>query len=332
MKSKISRGFIRTSDINSCNRTGQDAQDTRTASMQHLPLQLSLLLQLSLGAVAPSAGWAIEKYVINVAAGTGIATQDFFVRNQICKVKTVCPSDLGCGSLRSWCIVDTPFASVEWPTTSQAELHFVDSSRLADLKVGRSSSVDHWVRAFEHMNGNLTSFNGFMHNKLQLYSPIIHQIASLVAANGVPTMHRQSRDAEGMAVLHLSFQVAGRMFELVGPALPLDPAPDWQPAECIEAHTLTQPLSWYAARATGNNSMLVGISMTSAGETEQRVLLEHLQLTGARVSRPRGCMAAEITYAAHTPSLHCYQPYAYHSHLAPLSYYSLTTFTLSHTI
>lgn len=228
--------------------------------------------------------------MISIKAGTGVEVQNFFLRHKVCSTKTLCPSDLGCGALRSWCVVDLPFPSVEWKGTRQAELHFVDAPHLNDL----DGSVGRWIETFNSLNGNMTMFNGFMHNKVALYasSTVFAQIDASLRNASVAALRRTSLDTEGSRVMHIGFSIGGRIFEIVGKAksiLNTDLAQPWTPMECPGAHALIKPLSAYAAldNDRANPTMLVHVSMTSPDlhSPAMRVLTGHLTaITGAVVA------------------------------------------------
>lgn len=207
-----------------------------------------------------SEGWAIEKYVVNVATGTGAAVQRFFLEHRLCSPKTECKrtattslfmchislsmvigaSDLGCGALRSWCIVQTPYQSQEWPHTHNAELHFVEAPALNDLRDKHTnvSTVEQWIDATAALNANMTQFNPLMLNKLQLYAPprLFQQVLTSFEASGVPTMRRSSRDAANKRpVAHLSFEYSGHVFEVVSEGGEFN-WPAWDTSEYPLAH------------------------------------------------------------------------------------------------
>ena len=179
---------------------------------------------------APSSfhDWKLEKYTLNVRSGTGLAVQAL-VGEVLCEAKTKCPSDLGCGSLRSWCIIGSPYASNEFGNSSSEdasfdfELHWVDSSSLNDFmatpKNGTANATrmtDAWVEYFDALNGDLSTFNAFMHNKIQLYATDLAPLIRRIKSRGLATMARLSIDTEGFTVLHVGFAIAGRIYEIVG--------------------------------------------------------------------------------------------------------------------
>lgn len=86
-------------------------------------------------------------------------------------------------------------------------------------------------------------------------------------------MLRKSVDPAGEEVLHVGFDLFGRIYELVGPATAVAEAnevPAWGAAECPSAHLLAQPLSFYAQSAAKVDDdwdgavplMVVGIGIT----------------------------------------------------------------------
>ena len=226
-----------------------------------------------------SVGWRMQKYTLNVNSGTGQAVQRF-VSQYLCEPKTRCPSDLGCGSLRSWCTITTPFSSNEWPGTQLAELHWVDSSTLQDTVApdGTTLSNDDWVNYFEVLNGpELAPFNAFMHNKAVLYTGDLASFEQRFADGNITAlMRRQSIDPSGIAVGHVGFALAGRVYELVGPAASFlgggSGVPFWSDVdgdnECASSHALGSSLATYAAAAASQDEwegsapvMLVQLSL-----------------------------------------------------------------------
>jgi len=160
-----------------------------------------------------------------------------------------------------------------------------------DIKGQRG--MDAWVEEFTILNGNLERFNSLMHNKLQLYtSDLAPFVASLTNAS-VPLLKRRSKDPDGVAVAHVGFAVAGRIYELVGPLISLPgraPLP-WNAEECAVAHTLVAPLSTLEKSSKQSSvtvdTMMVGIGITHHDPTGPgtAVTFDHLaRFTGANVS------------------------------------------------
>jgi hypothetical protein len=78
--------------------------------------------------------------------------------------------------------------------------------------------VKGWQDYFHGVNGNLTQFNAFMHNKNQLYVADLTPYQSALDRDAVPYMRRVSKyPSRGYMLAHLSLEVAGRIVELVGP-------------------------------------------------------------------------------------------------------------------
>jgi len=246
---------------------------------------------VSAAATQSSEGWALEKYVLSIHSGTALDVQNFFLRHKICEEKQRCPSDLGCGMLRSWCTIRLPYPSKEFANRT-GELHWVDAPTLADLTVDGRRGMDVWVERFNALNGNLTQFNALMHNKAQLYTSDLAPYSTTLAAEGVPTMRRTSKDSDGHPVAHLSFSVAGRIYELVGPlsTLPGDAPEPWRDQECPPAHSLGTSLAslWGASMksAVSVDTMLVGVSITHhdpTGPALQGATTHLKEFTGAKV-------------------------------------------------
>lgn len=133
-----------------------------------------------------SSDWRLAKYTLNVHSGTGGDIQAF-IGEHLCRSKTVCASDLGCGNFRSWCYVSMPFTSLEFGG-HLGELHFVDAPTLNDVEeVGGGPGMDYWVLYFEDLNDDFSTFNAFMHNKLQLYTEDLGEIAPHFLSENPPT-------------------------------------------------------------------------------------------------------------------------------------------------
>ena len=262
-----------------------------------------------------------------------------FILDYVCAPKpntSGCASDLGCGNWRSWCVVRTPFDSVEWPDSRLFELHFVDAGTLNDqVDVNGTRGLDRWMEQFDALNKNLSRFNSFMHNKAMLFARDLAPFVSRLEEAGISTFRRQSLDQEGAAVGHVGFTVGSRILELVGPlqSLPgfgdsapssrfLEPEP-WAPNECPQAQLLPASLAELAVlpsdpddagplwNGTADALVFLGFSVAQGPTTDISTLLAHLtNFTGAEVvtqAMPRtgpgdavaeeACDVTEITWS-----------------------------------
>ncbi|KAK7233849.1 hypothetical protein SO694_00100063 [Aureococcus anophagefferens] len=196
--------------------------------------------------------WRIEKYTINILStqGTAMSTHEW-IAQYLCTPKTTCPSDLGCGNMRVWCTIGSPYSALEFMNNT-FELHWVSAPTLQDLTVGESKTraTDAWIGYLEELNGDDMRFSAFSHNKVQLFARNVTAYAERFAAGGVPTLKRLSYDAAGVAVAHVSVAVAGRVYEIVGAATGAETAwPAWSSAECAPAHGLPDTVAFYDGAA-----------------------------------------------------------------------------------
>ncbi|KAH8059644.1 hypothetical protein JL722_5273 [Aureococcus anophagefferens] len=176
--------------------------------------------------------WRIEKYTINILStqGTAMSTHEW-ISQYLCTPKTTCPSDLGCGNMRVWCTIGSPYSALEFMNNT-FELHWVSAPTLQDLTVGESKTraTDAWIGYLEELNGDDMRFSAFSHNKVQLFARNVTAYAERFAAGGVPTLRRLSYDAAGVAVAHTAW-------------------PAWSAAECAPAHGLPDTVAFYDGAA-----------------------------------------------------------------------------------
>jgi len=85
--------------------------------------------------------WRIEKYTINILStqGTAMSTHEW-IAQYLCTPKTTCPSDLGCGNMRVWCTIGSPYSALEFMNNT-FELHWVSAPTLQDLQSARFSAA-----------------------------------------------------------------------------------------------------------------------------------------------------------------------------------------------
>lgn len=117
------------------------------------------------GATGPfsSDEWRIEKVTNNLKSGAAMATQEW-ISTYLCTPKTTCPSDLGCGNMRVWCVIGSPYTALEFMNNT-FELHWVSAPTLQDLTVGDSKTraTDAWIGYLEELNGDDMRFSAFSH-------------------------------------------------------------------------------------------------------------------------------------------------------------------------
>ena len=97
---------------------------------------------------------------------------------------------------------------------------------------------------WESLNGDMTSFNVWMHNKVVLFVPDLSFHQDALNEGGVAYMRRLSTlTGDGTTMAHLSVAVQGRVYELVGPASSADTTgfAYWSGSdgECPAAHDLS---------------------------------------------------------------------------------------------
>ncbi|KAJ8598596.1 hypothetical protein CTAYLR_001690 [Chrysophaeum taylorii] len=114
------------------------------------------------------------------------------------------------------------------------QLHFVESRILA----ADPRPIQQWQDYFEDLNGDLSSFNVFMHNKVTLFTTQLDEMKDKLDAMGKPLMLRRSSgyyyQGEDTSLGHVLFALAGRIYELVGPTN--RDWHEWSDAECPLAH------------------------------------------------------------------------------------------------
>ena len=125
-----------------------------------------------------------------------------------------------------------------------------------------------WLAYFERLNGDMSEFNAFLHNKVQLFVGEIGPYLDALDKAQVPYMRRRSTMKNGTAatdvlVAHCTVSIAGRAYELVSPVDGADADaavrarvkawPQWADHECPPAHalhsrTLEEYGKWYMER------------------------------------------------------------------------------------
>lgn len=247
--------------------------------------------------------WYMYKFARSISGGTGSDVLSF-VDKYICP-KMSAPVDLGCGGLKVGCSYKSTFVRDETSTEvmNNDQLHWVDSPNLFG-----SDIVSDWEEYFATLHGDMMNFNGFMHDKVQLYVEPLNVFVADLENGSIPFMKRSSLIDDGYGVLvtlaHISVVVAGRIVELVGPMETLDDDTGfdfWKDEECPESHQLTSGnLSSYKRYFNRKAStawskpepMLVSIHIADPGKGSQDLLVEHIMSisSGAVSKQPNpGC-------------------------------------------
>ena len=185
-----------------------------------------------------ASGWEVYKYALPIKSGSGEETFKL-VTDYLCPAMSA-PVDLGCGGTKVGC-------TLKCADCDSIQLHWVDSQVLDDHS--GPLRVDGWQEYFQTLNGNMTRFNAFMHNKNQLYVSDLGQFQRTLDGGGVPYMKRLSAyPMYGYMMAHIGVDVAGRVVELVGPAVTLDDDAGftaWADSECPAAHALPYAMQSY---------------------------------------------------------------------------------------
>ena len=132
-----------------------------------------------------------------------------FITKYVAPAVVDLPMDIGCSSKR--------FAV----TLLNQDLHWVDAKEMER----KGEGTTFWYDYFKSLNGDhMNEFNAFMHNKIMMYVPSIAAHSEKLHRDGQDhlVMRRLSVDTEGQTVAHLSLNVEGRMYELVGPTDDID--------------------------------------------------------------------------------------------------------------
>ncbi len=134
------------------------------------------------------------------------------------------------------------------------QVHWVEASILSN----DPQPIKMWQDYFEEINGDLSSFNAFMHNKVAMFHTNVSAPYAVLKQQKVPLMERKSSGYGGKAsptgeLAHVMFQVAGRIYEIAGPVteavraqMGTDAWEEWGEDECMEAHMLDDNLDEYA--------------------------------------------------------------------------------------
>ena len=156
----------------------------------------------------------------------------------------VASPDTMCGTL-SRCDVALPYAQSE----CNFQLHWVEAPDVHDAH----KNTTWWENYFKALNGDMSKWNAYMHNGLQLYVPNVGAIGSAMAAQGIAFMTRTSGDNDDFK--HIIYEVSGRIIELIGENDYTTAAQPFDASECPYAHELSgltkrdMHLAWNASGA-----------------------------------------------------------------------------------
>ena len=190
--------------------------------------------------------WVVYKQALPVTNAHGAWE---FVSDLICPSMGT-PTNLGCGGLKTGCKLrlvtffrlmsrlaptschhgthanaDTHPHRSTWGQTP--ELHFVESSIISAGQEANTNGVEYWENYFKELNGDMSTFNAFMDNKVSLWVPDLSSVVSGLKNysahnSGFGYMTRQSSYSDGITVGHVLVPVEARVIELVGDISILD--------------------------------------------------------------------------------------------------------------
>lgn len=188
------------------------------------------------GIVGKGSDWEMYKVTLSVIPGSATSINTFWT-DYIAPEVVDLPTDLGCDSTRNAI------------SLYNQQMHFVDARAME--RQGKATTF--WYDYFENLNGDLSEFNVFQHNKVLMFVPQVQRHLYRMQKDGINLKRRLSLDNDGVQVAHLDFQVEGRIYELVGPAGDIDDEhlalfSDWSTEECAPAQVLEQTLESYTAK------------------------------------------------------------------------------------
>lgn len=183
----------------------------------------------------------LYKATLAVATGSSAGVLEF-VNSTITHVD---PNfDLGCGGVKVNAYL-LPYGP---------QLHWVES----DILSNDDKPIERWQPYFERLNGDMSKFNAFMHNKISLFTTDLTKPLAQLERAGIKTLRRRGTRYTGLAsptgeVGHLVFQIAGRAYELVGPVtadfhVTAKSWDEWTVDECPAAHRLNDDLDEYVSK------------------------------------------------------------------------------------
>lgn len=193
--------------------------------------------------VTSSTESSFELYKATLAVATGSAAGIAeFVNSTITHVD---PNfDLGCGGVKVNAYL-LPYGP---------QLHWVESEILSN----DDKPIERWQPYFEELNGDMSKFNAFMHNKISLFTTDLAKPLAQLERHGIKTLRRRGTRYSGLAsptgeLGHLVFEIAGRAYELVGPVTADFHATakswdEWTVDECPFAHRLNNDLDEYVSK------------------------------------------------------------------------------------
>jgi hypothetical protein len=247
-------------------------------------------------------------------------TETFSFLQKYLMVKVEDLSNLGCGASRIKVSTSLPYDN----TLHSGAIQFVEAPVFNDNKIDGKEGADYWIEYWKSLHGNMNSFNGFMHNKMQFYTSDLLSFVQPMVEDKIPMFLRTSYDPEGHEVAHVSIQVQGVVFELFGPKTSLPSSSflftsliEWQDSECPEAHQITTSLSVLSKMVSENNDadiesleldgrprlLLHTISMTNADPINDDAMTRYKQarhITGAEsklMHHDDTCTVVDMTWS-----------------------------------
>ena len=183
----------------------------------------------------------LYKHAISVRNGTAAEIRDFVNAT----ISHLDPNyDLGCDGVKVNAYL-LPYGP---------QLHWVDASALSN----DPHPIEEWQPRFEALNGNLSQWNAFMHNKVTMFLPDLMAPLRQLRNTSAPLMFRRGTGYSGHVsevgeLGHVLFPIAGRIYEMVGPITSTMVSetrdwPEWTSSECPASHRLDDDLDQYVSK------------------------------------------------------------------------------------
>uniref|UniRef100_A0A7S2AYI5 Uncharacterized protein n=1 Tax=Octactis speculum TaxID=3111310 RepID=A0A7S2AYI5_9STRA len=180
------------------------------------------------------------KFTYPVANGTGLS--GFEKLTKFLCPPMADPEDLGCDGLKVGCEVLISQQTTADETLHGFQLHMVDTPRFETYTGG--FTIDQWQTYFTELNGNMSEFNAFQHNKVTLFTTNLAVLQQKLESENEDYMARLSGDMYA----HILIQINGRIYEVIGAStseLDLAKFKAWDDSECKGAHVPIKPVSFY---------------------------------------------------------------------------------------
>jgi hypothetical protein len=197
-----------------------------------------------------SNAWTVYKMTTATTVGTWEAVESF-ANTYLCETEY---TDLGCNLTNK----------VACNLAGSFGIHWVDSAIFNDVS-SPSLSVSEWVTYIEGLG--TSTFNPFMHNKVQLFVPDLTTIYSKLTTDSITFNKRLSMSVGSSTndVAHLSIPMpnTGTIYEIIGPSSTLSTDTltefsEWESNSCPSSHTvpysLDELISMFKEQESGSTS------------------------------------------------------------------------------